>query len=75
MRGRSATIAGVRAAAIVLSGIGYTGRNIGGNKASARGGRGMFKAIATPEIFNRVHVAFGVPTWPGGIDPDAATWQ
>ncbi|NMN02125.1 IstB-like ATP-binding protein [Bifidobacterium sp. DSM 109963] len=36
MRGRSATIAEVRAAAIVLSGIGYTGRNIGGNKAPAR---------------------------------------
>ena len=31
-------------------------------------GQGMFKAIAAPDVFNRVHVAFGVPTWPGGID-------
>ena len=31
-------------------------------------GRGMFKAIATPDAFNRVYIAFGVPTWPGGID-------
>lgn len=31
-------------------------------------GRGVFKAIASPDVFNSVRVAFGVPTWPGDVD-------
>ena len=31
-------------------------------------GRGAFKSIASPDVFDRVRVVFGVPTWPGDVD-------
>ena len=31
-------------------------------------GRGMFKPLKDPQTFDRVRLAFGVPSWPGDID-------
>ena len=30
--------------------------------------RGMFKPLKDPQTFDRVRLAFGVPSWPGDID-------
>ena len=29
---------------------------------------GMFKPLKDPQTFDRVRLAFGVPSWPGDID-------
>jgi len=31
-------------------------------------GRGMFKPLKDPQTFDRVRLAFGMPSWPGDID-------
>ena len=33
--------------------------------------RGMFKPLKDPQTFDRVRLAFGVPSWPGDIDRHA----
>lgn len=30
--------------------------------------KGVFRALRDPEMFNSAWLAFGDPTWPGGID-------
>lgn len=30
--------------------------------------RGVFQQLQSPEVFNRVRLLFGVPSWHGGID-------